>query len=408
MFTTGSKLLIGSAVLATVAAIVYGVSQNEALGIVGLISAALALSLIAAFNVWARDSNLSAMDTTAVASSDAATEPPGSSIWPMVFAVGATVVLVGLVTQQTVFTIGLVIVAAAGAQWMVQAWAEAATADSTVAADVRARIANPLEYPLLGVLSVGAVAYAFSRVMLWLSKTNTVIAFSVLATVVACIAFFFAFRPSIKRGAISGAVTVGAVVVVASGVAAGVDGERDIHVHETTGGDAAYVCDSDLKFEADKKASETVGMKASTYTITLTESGELTYDVPGALVTGSDVMDLPRSNPNNIVFRNDSGKKHRLTVDLGLAPVEEEPDEEDGEAHDDDGHGGEEGPETLDGETVEKSDRLLRCTTLIEPGGAQLLTLEVDVPSIDPSIIDAGGYRFYVPGTDAELGLYVP
>jgi len=405
MFTTGSKLLIGSAVLATVAAIVYGVSQNEALGIVGLISAALALSLIATFNVWARDSNLSAMDTTAIATSDAATEPPGSSIWPMVFAVGATVVLVGLVTQQTVFTIGLVIVAAAGAQWMVQAWAEAATADSTVANDVRSRLANPLEYPLLGALSVGLIAYAFSRVMLWLSKTNTVIAFSVLATVVACVAFFFAFRPSIKRGAISGVLGLGAVAIVTTGVAAGVDGERDIHVHETTGSDAAYVCDSDLKFEADKKASETVGMKASTYTITLTESGELTYDVPGALVTGSDVMDLPRSNPNNIVFRNDSGKKHRLTVDLGLAPVDEEAEEE---AHDDDGHGGEEGPETLDGETVDKSDRLLQCTTLIEPGGAQLLTLEVDVPSIDPSIIDAGGYRFYVPGTDAELGLYVP
>ncbi len=42
MFTTGSKILIGGSVLATVAAIVYGVSQNEALGIVGLISAAIA------------------------------------------------------------------------------------------------------------------------------------------------------------------------------------------------------------------------------------------------------------------------------------------------------------------------------------------------------------------------------
>ena len=101
MFTTGSKLLIGGSVLATVAAIVYGVSQNEALGIVGLISAAIALSLIAAFNVWARDSNLSALDATVVATSDAATEPPDASIWPMVFAVGGATVLVGLVTQQT-------------------------------------------------------------------------------------------------------------------------------------------------------------------------------------------------------------------------------------------------------------------------------------------------------------------
>ncbi len=406
MFTTGSKLLIGGSVLATVAAIVYGVSQNEALGIVGLISAALALGLLAGFNVWARDSNLSAMDTTAIATSDAATNPPGASIWPMVLAVGGAVLLVGLVSQQTVFTIGLVIILAAGAQWTVQAWAEAATDDNTISAQVRSRIANPLEFPLLGALSVGAIAFSFSRVMLWLSKTNTTIAFAVLATVVACIAFFFAFRPSIKRGAISGVIGIGAVVVVASGVAAGVDGERDIHVHETTGGDAAYVCNSDKKFEADKEASETVAAKASTYTITLTSGGELTYDVPGPVVTGSDVINLPRSNPNNIVFRNDSDKKHRLTVDLGIAPVDDEEAEAEEEAEAD-GHG-EEGPETLDGEAVEKSDRTLECTTLIEPGGAQLLTLEVDVPSIDPAVIDAGGYRFYVPGTDAELGLYVP
>ena len=40
MFTTGSKLLVGGAVLATVAAVVYGVTQEGSLGTVGLISAA--------------------------------------------------------------------------------------------------------------------------------------------------------------------------------------------------------------------------------------------------------------------------------------------------------------------------------------------------------------------------------
>ena len=121
MFITGSKLLIGGSVLATVAAFAYGISQTEALGIVGLISAALALGLLAGFNVWARDSNLSAMDATAVATSEAAANPPGASIWPMAFAVGGAVLVVGLVTQQTVFTIGLIMILAAGAQWMVQA-----------------------------------------------------------------------------------------------------------------------------------------------------------------------------------------------------------------------------------------------------------------------------------------------
>ncbi|MDG1187289.1 MAG: hypothetical protein P8N13_02435, partial [Ilumatobacter sp.] len=115
MFTTGSKILIGSSLLATVATIVYGISQGEAIGIVGLTSAAIALALLAGFNVWARDSNLSATDAVAVATSEAAMEPPGAAIWPMVFGVGATTVLLGLVTQQSIFTIGVVILIAAGA-----------------------------------------------------------------------------------------------------------------------------------------------------------------------------------------------------------------------------------------------------------------------------------------------------
>ena len=170
---------------------------------------------------------------------------------------------------------------------------------------------------LLGAIAVGAIAFAFSRVMLWLSKTNTVIAFSVLATLVACIAFFFAFRPSVKRGAISAALGLGAVAIVASGVAAGVDGERDIHVHETTTTAAAEgLCASGEEGEYDEKASQTVAGKASTYTITLTEAGALEFDVPGPIESGAEALVLPRSNPNNIVFRNDSDEERRLTYDF--------------------------------------------------------------------------------------------
>ncbi len=402
MFTTGSKLLIGGSLLAAVAAVVYGVSQNEALGIVGLISAAIALGLLAGFNVWARDSNLSAMDTTAVTTSDAAAPAPGSSIWPMVFAVGGATVLLGLVTQQSIFTIGVIIVLAAGAQWVVQAWAERASADGEVNAAVRARLANPLEYPLMGAVAVGAIAFSFSRVMLWLSKTNTVIAFVVLATIVACIAFFFAFRPSIKRGVIGGALSVGALAVVASGVAAGVDGQRDIHEHETTATAAAEgLCASADEGEYDDKASQTVATKANTYTITLTESDQLEFDVPGFIVEG-EAFSLPRSNPNNIVFRNDSGEERRLTYDFRALTEDELAAQEAAAAESHDAES--DGAET---EAHEPFDRLQQCTTLVEPGGAQLLTLLVDEPSVSPANDDAA-FRFFVPGTDAELDVIVP
>ncbi|MFT4773840.1 MAG: hypothetical protein ACI83Y_000250 [Candidatus Azotimanducaceae bacterium] len=394
MFTTGSKLLIGSSVLATVAAVVYGITQNEALGIVGLVSVACAMAFLAGVNVWAGDSNLSALDTTAIATSEASDGPPGASIWPMIFGVGAAAVLLGLVTQQSIFTIGLVILLAAGAQWAVQAWAESASTDSTTNAAVRGRLANPLEYPLLGAFAVGGIAYALSRIMLWLSKTNTIVAFVVLATVMACIGFIFAARPSLKRGAIGGVLSVGAVAIVAGGVAAGVDGQRYIHVYETIAADAALVCNSPEEFEVDEGASQTVSTKSGTYTISLTADGNLEFDVPGPVNAGAEAISMPRSNANNIVFRNDSGETRRLTLDLGPAPVEE------GAAAEEEGHSAGE-------EHGDKSDRNLTCTPLVEDGGAQLITVKFDEPSFAYAD-DAEAFRFYVPGTDAEIDVVVP
>jgi hypothetical protein len=344
--------------------------------------------------VWAADSNLSALDTTVVATSEASDNPPGASIWPMVFAVGAVAVVLGLVSQQSIFTIGLVILLAAGAQWAVQAWAESASTDSTTNAAVRGRLANPLEYPLLGAFAVGGIAYALSRIMLWLSKTNTIVAFVVLATVIACIAFIFAARPSLKRGAIGGILTVGAVAIVAGGVAAGVDGERDIHVHETIAADAALFCNSPEEFEIDEGASQTVSTKAGTYTISLTAAGNLEFDVPGPVDGGSEAISLRRSNPNNIVFRNDSGQTRRLTLDLGPAP------EEEATAAAEEGHGADESHD-------DKSERNLTCTSLVEDGGAQLITVKFAEPSFAYADDDQA-FRFYVPGTDAEIDVVVP
>ena len=75
MITTGSKLLVGSAAAAWIFAAVYGIAQEGTLGTLGLVSAAVGLSLLAGINVFLRDSNVSAMD--------AAREPfPGSATMP--------------------------------------------------------------------------------------------------------------------------------------------------------------------------------------------------------------------------------------------------------------------------------------------------------------------------------------
>ena len=378
MFTTGSKFLIGSAVLAAISAIAYGVAQDGVMGTVGLASAAVALAFLAGINVYARDCNIWDDEIASVDTAPAATRPPANSIWPMAFALGAVVLTVGLVTYQAVFIVGVVLILAAGAEWTAEAWAERASADAAHNAEVRSRIANPLEFPLAAAIGIGIIVYAFSRIMLWLSKTNTVVFFSVMGAVILTVAFLLAYRPGIKSRAAFGAIAVGVLALVAGGAAAGLDGERDIHVLETTEGlteEGSDICVSTEEFEADEKASQSVAATAAVAAdITLTEDGRLVYTVNGP--AGSDVLTLPRSNPNNIVFVNESDEDRRLSLDLGTR-------------------------ENDDGEVVP----YLVCTTLVEPDGKQNKTITIGAPSF----AFPDGYTFFVPGVEsARLEVVVP
>ncbi len=381
MFTTGSKFLLGAAVLATVSAIAYGVTQDGIMGTVGLSSAALALWFLAGVNLVTRDNNYWADEIESIDAAPAAVRAPSNSVWPFAFAFGATVLAVGLVTYQAVFIIGVVLLLVSGAEWTAEAWAQRASADAEHNAEVRDRIANPLEFPLAAAIGIGVVVYAFSRIMLFLSKTNTVIAFAVLGSIVIALAFFFAYRPRVPSKAAAVVIGVGALGLIAGGAAAGLSGERDIHPHETTSGlseEGEDICTSPEDFEADENASQSVAATAGVAaTITLDADGQLTYTLNGPSATGAKGITLPRSNPNNVVFQNRSGEHRRLSVDLGTV-VEEDTDEE---------------------------TALLMCTTLVDDGGSQNITINVALPSITAP----DGYSFFVPGVEsARLNLFVP
>ena len=381
MFTTGSKFLIGSSVLAAVSAIAYGVAQDGVMGTIGLVSAAIALAFLAGINIYTNDSNVWDDEISSLDTAPAAARPPADSIWPMAFALGAVVLTVGLITYQAVFIVGVVLMLAAGAEWTAEAWAERASADASYNAEVRSRIANPLEFPLAAAIGIGIIVYAFSRIMLWLSKTNTVVFFSIMGAVILGVAFLIAYRPGIKSRAIVGAVGVGVLALVAGGAAAGLDGEREIHEHETTSGlteEGEEICLSPEEFEADEKASQSVGVQvALAAEITLTEAGALDLEVVGPLEQGSAALTLPRSNPNNVVFVNESDHERRLSVDLTVPSAD----------------------------AAEGEGLMYRCTALVKPGGRQNITLTIGAPSIAAP----DGYFFFVPGVEsARLDLIVP
>ncbi|MEM9514472.1 MAG: hypothetical protein AAGA42_06400 [Actinomycetota bacterium] len=387
MFTTGTKFLVGATVVSIIVTVVYGVTQDGVMGTIGLISASVALALVTGVNLFTRDANIFVDDDAAVATCPASNPAPGPSAWPLLFALGAFLMVIGLVTVEPMFIIGVIAMLAGGAEWTAQAWAERASGTASHNREVRARIANPLEYPIGGAAIIGVIAYSFSRIMLFLSKVNVVVVFSIVGALILAAAFFFAYRPNVKRSVMVGTMSVAGVALIAGGVVTGLDGERDIPEHETAQGEAAEgLCESTEKTEADKNAAQTVAAQASVAAeITLTEDGTLTKKLNGP--AESSALTLPRSNPSNIVFRNESSEKRRLSVDLGETEIEV------GDV-----------TEQVDGAETEV-ERIQLCTALVEEGGVQNITLTIGPPSNSVE----GGYFFFVPGVEsAFLELIVP
>ena len=177
---------------------------------------------------------------------------------------------------------------------------------------------------------------------------------------------------------------IAAVGLVAGGVAAALEGERELHPHETTDDLAAEgECDTAEETEADEHASQTVAAKANvTAEVTLNEDGTLVAQNLG--VTGDqDTVVVTRSNPTNVLLpqREQRG-----------APARARPRHAAGARR-----GGRGDPRHRDAQpAVHRARRGWR-----QPAA--------DVPIPTPSSVADSPYAFFVPGVEgARLEVVVP
>ena len=324
MFPAGSRLLIAATVLTALAATIYGVTNGGSLGTTGLITAAAGLAVLAAINLYTRDADVSAMDSAALTDSAAAHRPPWPSLWPAVGALGALLVVVGLVTYPIVFVLGVVALLAATVEWMLQAWSERASGDETYNSEVRQRFAHPAEFPVLAAIGFGVIVYSFSRIMLALSKDGGPAAFASIAAFVLGTGFLVAFRRNLDSKVVGGVAAVAVLALVAGGVAAAISGEREIDPHETIEDSAAAGECGVEELEPDDQASQTVSDKANLFAeLILTDDNELVateLDVPGETST----LTFQRSNPTNVIFHNESDEERRLALEYVVRVENEE------------------------------------------------------------------------------------
>jgi hypothetical protein len=377
MLTTGSKLFLGATVLSFVAAIVYGLSTSGGfgwLGVMGLLTAAVAFAFMFCINYYTRDGNVSAMSEQATAESPAAQPPATRSMWPLIAAVGVAAIALGAVSKPIVFKGGVIVVLAAALEWMVQGWSDRASADPDYNAGLRKRMLHPVEFPILAAVGLGIVIYSFSRIMLWINKSGGPVVFVLAGGVILFGGFLIALRPTIRGGVIAGVCAIAALGLVATGALMAIDGQRTIAEHPTTQTDNNAVCllaeeGPGEQAEADQKGSQAVSSKASVgLTVTL-ENGQLNAHQLG--VQGNvNPITVSRGNIVNLIFKNKDSEKRRLTVNMGQFSID------------------------VNGTTVKQQPK--ECTTLVHPDGSQFLTFTLP----KPSIASAEPYTLTVPGVD--------
>ncbi|MEO6126011.1 MAG: hypothetical protein ABIR32_20115 [Ilumatobacteraceae bacterium] len=378
MFTTGSKLLLGATVLSVFGTIVYGMAIGGPLGTLGLVAVSIAFAFLAGINLWVRDSNVSAMDTAGIETCAAANEPASASMWPVVAGFGAALVPVGLVAGFAITWMAVIVLLVVAVEWMVLSWSERASGDAEYNATIRRRIMHPMELPILGAVGLGAIIFAFSRIMLYKPGNAGMFIFAGVAAAVVLFGTLVATKRNVGKALVAALCSVGALAILGAGVATALDGAHPIEKHEVIGDE--NTCGVELT-EADQHPTRAIAAKSNLAATIILENGKLRAEVTGINGNPSAVT-LLRSNDNFVKFKNLDDGDFRLTAYLG-----------------DDVQGA--------GTDAEVTTKDIVCTQAVTKGGTQFVIVKPVRPSFSATA-DAP-FLFSVPGVEtAVLPIEVP
>lgn len=258
MFTTAFRFFAGLAIFSLVAAFVVGfTSQTQSLvdrvlgpltlgwkgGVgnhfaytlfVGLFVASAALAgILVAFRDADPEAEAQVVQTESVPLTRA---PAGVNYLPALGALAFVLLFIGVATDTGGLTLAAVAVLVVVAfTWTVRTWAERATGDDHTNAELYHRFIDPFRVPVISLLCIAIVAIGLSRVLLSVSKIASVWVFGLAALVFFLVAVLLALKPSSARWVTTVIVVIGAIAIIAAGIAGAVVGEREIEHHESLG-----------------------------------------------------------------------------------------------------------------------------------------------------------------------------
>jgi hypothetical protein len=373
MFSTGFKYFFGVTVLSVIALVMsLALFEKLALGGVAISFLIAVAALLAGLSAFTSDGTTRDANTS---TSELVTQ----SMWPLITAIGVVFLGLGLVTSSIVFFGGVVVLLAAASEWMVQAWSERASTDLTHNTAARKRLLNPIEFPVLAAVGLGVIIFAFSRIMLTVEKSTGAILFIVAGALVLLAGSLFAIKPNMKRSVGATICVLGAIGIVAGGVASAVSGEREELVEAAAEGHFSHPeCGPEESKYFDKLAEGTLSLRSAVSATVVYQDGELFAEVQGFSAPQKSIT-IGRANPTNIIFLNSTEGEFRLVAHLG-------------------------GDKVAKSESEDKSHKDETCTQLVAPGAEQSLTLNIAKPSSVENV-----YYLYIAGAeDKKIEMVVP
>ena len=373
MFTPGSKYFLGLTGLSLAVAVLYMVLVNPSdLGAIALLGLATSGATISGFSLFTRDGD--AFSVAEAAEANAVS--PAPTFWPIVFALGSALVLLGLATNSIVFVLGIAVLVGGGIEWTIQDWADSASSDRAVNNFVRERAISAIEYPGLAAVGLGLIAFLFSRIILTASKEAGPFIFIVVAALIV-IGGVAATKPSFGGKRLISVLVLASVALLAAGVASALMGERHelVVAAEENHYDASHrECGAEASEHYDHLSNNAVAMKSAIAATITVEDGAV-YAQEIGLKKKLDSITIARANTVTILFRNLDSEERRLMVNLGSAKVG----------------------------TTDVMEKVGTCTQLTGKGQTQAMTLNIATHATAEE-----PYSFTVPGIKGEIKLVVP
>jgi hypothetical protein len=292
MTTVAAKFWYAVAALAFVGFIAYELaSSGEWFGSFVLITIVVVAGMLGVLATAVRDG-----DVRADAAPDVPVRRSLPAGWPALAAVGAGTSIVGLAGRNALLYVGFGVLGFVLIEWLVQAWAEGATADHDYNRGLRHRVMSPVEIPLVALLVIGTFMVAASRVFLALPKAGATATAIAIAVVVLAAAALFAAKPRLGSSVLAGAVALGAVALIAGGIAGGVAGERHIEKHHAEGSSGKPEAGNNPAADEGGENQSDPGADPSGATVTTVAGSEGSSSTP-ATEPGADSNSTPASTP---------------------------------------------------------------------------------------------------------------